>query len=138
MKLFKTLLFISFFGLIISCDNKEKKVLDSLKPISSNSLERVEPPNWFIGFKDISLQLLVKEENIGIYKPSISYNGVIIEKVHTARSKNYLFIDLKIDKTTKPGKFDIIFTSENGDKKTHTYQLKSREKPAENYIGLPL
>jgi glycosidase len=134
MKLFKVLLWISFFALMYSCDNK-KQVLEAIKPLSNNSLERVEPPNWFIGFKDVSLQLLVKEKGIGSFKPSISYNGVVIEKVHTARSKNYLFIDLKIDKTTKPGEFDILFTSENGDKKAHTYQLKAREKPAENYIG---
>ena len=117
-----------------SCDNK-KQAFDSIKPVSNNSLERVEPPNWFIGFKDVSLQLLVKEKGIGSFKPSISYKGVVIEKVHTARSKNYLFIDLKIDKRTDPGKFDIIFTSENGDIKAHTYQLKAREKPSENYIG---
>ena len=134
MKLFKALLCISFFALMYSCDNK-KQVLEDIKPLSNSSLERVEPPNWFIGFKDVSLQLLVKEKGIGSFKPSISYNGVVIEKVHTARSKNYLFIDLKIDKTTKPGKFDILFTSENGDIKAHTYQLKAREKPSENYIG---
>ena len=134
MKFFKALLGISIFGLMYSCDNK-KQAFDSIKPVSNNSLERVEPPNWFIGFKDVSLQLLVKEKGIGSFKPSISYKGVVIEKVHTARSKNYLFIDLKIDKRTDPGKFDIIFTSENGDIKAHTYQLKAREKPSENYIG---
>jgi|SaaInl3SG_22_DNA_1037383.scaffolds.fasta_scaffold01524_7 neopullulanase len=134
MKLVKALLCLLIFGLLYSCDNK-KQAFDSIKPVSNNSLERVEPPNWFIGFKDVSLQLLVKEKGIGSFKPSISYKGVVIEKVHTARSKNYLFIDLKIDKRTDPGKFDIIFTSENGDIKAHTYQLKAREKPSENYIG---
>jgi len=134
MKLVKALLCLLIFGLMYSCDNK-KQAFDSIKPVSNNSLERVEPPNWFIGFKDVSLQLLVKEKGIGSFKPSISYKGVVIEKVHTARSKNYLFIDLKIDKRTSPGKFDIIFTSENGDIKAHTYQLKAREKPSENYIG---
>jgi glycosidase len=134
MKLVKALLCLLIFGLLYSCDNK-KQAFDSIKPVSNNSLERVEPPNWFIGFKDVSLQLLVKEKGIGSFKPSISYKGVVIEKVNTARSKNYLFIDLKIDKRTSPGKFDIIFTSENGDIKAHTYQLKAREKPSENYIG---
>jgi glycosidase len=134
MKLVKALLCLLIFGLMYSCDNK-KQAFDSIKPVSNNSLERVEPPNWFIGFKDVSLQLLVKEKGIGSFKPSISYKGVVIEKVNTARSKNYLFIDLKIDKRTSPGKFDIIFTSENGDIKAHTYQLKAREKPSENYIG---
>ncbi|MCL7763568.1 glycoside hydrolase family 13 protein [Polaribacter sp. Z014] len=98
-------------------------------------IERVEPPNWFIGFKDTSLQLLVKEENIGFATPSISYEGVSIEKVNKARSNNYLFIDLIIDKSTNPGVFNIDFNFTDGAKKTHTYELKSREKNAEDYIG---
>ena len=135
MKIFKTLLWILVFGCVISCSDKEKQVSDSVVPVSNKSLERVEPPNWFVGFKETSLQLLVKEKNIGQFKPSISYKGVTIEKVHTARSENYLFIDLIIAPTTQPGKFDIIFTSEKGLKKTHTYEVKSREKPAEKYVG---
>lgn len=135
MKLFKTLLFISILKLLVSCNEREEGVLESLRPIANNSLERVDPPNWYIGFKDISLQLLVKEENIGNYKPSISYPGVVIEKVHKAKSENYLFIDLRIDTITKPGKFDIVFTSKEGNKKVHTYELKEREKSTEKHIG---
>ena len=135
MKLCKTLLFISLFGFIVSCNKREDKVSYSFKPLTNNSLERVEPPNWFIGFKEISLQLLVKDPTIGLSKPSVSYAGVSIEKIHKARSKNYLFIDLKIHSSTKPGKFDIVFTFDNGSKKTHTYELKARQKSADNYVG---
>ena len=135
MKLCKTLLFISLFGFIVSCNKREDKVSYSFKPLTNNSLERVEPPNWFIGFKEISLQLLVKDPTIGLSKPSVSYAGVSIEKIHKARSKNYLFIDLKIHTSTKPGKFDIVFTFDNGSKKTHTYELKARQKSADNYVG---
>ncbi len=128
-----------FLGVIIitlfSCNKEENKKNVSVVSISNTRLERVEPTNWWVGFKNTSLQLLVKEENIGNSKPSISYAGVTIEKVNKARSKNYLFIDLKIDKTTKPGKFDIIFNLNDGTKKTHTYELKSREKLADEYVG---
>jgi glycosidase len=101
----------------------------------SNEIERIEPPNWFIDFKDTSLQLLVKEDNIGVAIPSISYAGVTIEKVNKAKSNNYLFIDLKIDKIAKAGKFIIDFTFEDGTKKRHTYQLKLREKSSDAYVG---
>ncbi|QTE22460.1 glycoside hydrolase family 13 protein [Polaribacter cellanae] len=120
---------------IFSCKNEETKENTPKISISNTSLERVEPPNWFIGFKNSSLQLLVKEPNIGNFTPSISYKGVSIEKVHTAKSPNYLFIDLKIDASTKAGKFDIVFKDKKGTKKTHTYELKKREKPADNYVG---
>jgi len=121
--------------LIFSCKNEEIKTNLSDVSISNTSLERVEPTNWWVNFKDTSLQLLVKENNIGNSKPSLSYDGVSIEKVHKAKSQNYLFIDLNIDKTTKAGKFDIIFTFDDDTKKTHTYELKERQKSAEDYKG---
>ncbi|AUC86650.1 alpha-amlyase [Polaribacter sp. ALD11] len=129
-------IFYSFsIFIFISCSNTENQKNVSEVSISKTSLERVEPPNWWIGFKDTSLQLLVKEDNIGNSEPSISYAGVSIKKVNKANSKNYLFLDLKIDKSTKAGKFDIVFTFKEGTKKTHTYELKSREKSADDYIG---
>ena len=135
MKLCRNIfLFISIL-IFFSCNNSESSKNVSAVSISNTSLERVEPPNWWIDFKDTSLQLLVKEPNIGNSIPSISYSGVTIEKVHKARSENYLFIDLNIDKTTAAGSFDILFTFEDGSKKTHTYQLKGRQKLAEDYQG---
>ncbi|WP_299667738.1 glycoside hydrolase family 13 protein [uncultured Polaribacter sp.] len=134
MKLLKNILLICLVFLF-SCKSEESKEHISEVAITQTSLEKVEPPNWFVDFKDTSLQLLVKEPNIGQFTPSISYEGVSIEKVHKAKSKNYLFIDLNINKQTKPGKFDIAFIDKNGTRKTHTYELKSREKLADNYVG---
>lgn len=135
MKLFRNILFSMSVLFFFSCDS-EKTIKNVYEvSLSNTSLERVEPPNWWVNFKDTSLQLLVKEPDIGNSIPSISYAGVTIQKVNKAKSKNYLFIDLNIDKNTKPGKFDILFTFENGSKKAHTYQLKERQKPAEAYKG---
>jgi glycosidase len=131
----RNVIFFFLCIVLISC-NKEKAIKkDAFVSISNSSLERVEPTNWWIDFKDSSLQLLVKEDNIGNAIPSISYEGVSIKKVHKATSKNYLFIDLNIDKTTKAGKFDIVFKLEDNSEKTHTYELKSREKSSNEYIG---
>jgi glycosidase len=118
-----------------SCNTVESPKNDAVVSISHSSLERVEPTNWWVGLKNTSLQLLVKEDSISKAKPSISYAGVSIIKVHKARSENYLFVDLNIEASTKAGKLDIVFAFENGTKKTHTYELKSREKSAEDYIG---
>ncbi len=136
MKLFRNILsLLLFIALFFSCKNEESLKNVSEVSVSNTTLERVEPPNWWIGFKNTTLQLLVKDDNIGVSKPSINYRGVTIDKFHTARSKNYLFIDVTIDETAKAGKFDIIFTFDDNFKKTHTYELKSREKSAESYKG---
>lgn len=100
-----------------------------------SQIERVEPPNWWIGFKNANLQLLVKEKGIGDFIPQINYPGVTIEKVNQADSPNYVFIDLSISENTKPGNFDIVFQDANGNKKTHKYELKSRIQSPQDFIG---
>ncbi len=133
----KKIILIALFFIAISCGekNNDSSVENIIQEVSNESLNRVEPPNWWVGFKNTQLQLLVHHDNIGSTIPKISYPGVTVNKVHQADSPNYLFVDLDIDSTTKPGKFDIVFKGKNGNEKTHTYELKSRVKPAEDFIG---
>ena len=112
---------------------KQKMTSESFKEF--NEIERVEPSNWWVGFKNETLQLLVKDANIYTASIEISYEGVTIKNVVKGTSPNYLFIDLNISPETKPGKFNIHFTFDSGEEKIQTYELKSRIKPAEDYIG---
>ena len=73
MKQIKNILLSFFIIVIVSCNNEKFTENISKVSITNTSLEKVEPINWWVGFKDTSLQLLVKEENIGNSKPSISY-----------------------------------------------------------------
>lgn len=103
--------------------------------VEYNEIERLEPSNWWVGFKNQKLQLLVKDKNISSAKVEMSYEGVMVDSIAKGTSPNYLFIDLIISDSTKPGKFNIHFKFKNGEEKTQTYQLKSRVKAAEDYIG---
>ncbi|WP_026934064.1 glycoside hydrolase family 13 protein [Christiangramia echinicola] len=102
---------------------------------SYSQIDRVEPPNWWVGFEESNLQLLVYGENIGKATPVINYDGVTIEKVNQAKSPNYLFIDLNISENTEQGTFDLILEMPDGKKETYDYELKQRTRPAEDYIG---
>jgi len=127
---------LCFLISIISCKESEQEMnQNESMEISNSKLERVEPPHWWIGFKDQSLQLLIKDDNIGAFKPEINYSGVSIEKVHSASSKNYLFIDLKISDKEKAGNFDIEFSNDDGVEKRHTYELKERLKSSDDFKG---
>ncbi|GAA4301481.1 cyclomaltodextrinase N-terminal domain-containing protein [Aestuariibaculum suncheonense] len=116
---------------------EEKEIVSYTEVMISefNDVERIEPLNWWVGFKNQDLQLLVKSPGISLAHPEINYSGVKIEAVHKGESRNYLFIDLQIDEQTKPGKFNIDFKFENGEEKHQTYELKSRVKPSEDYMG---
>ena len=136
MKTLKQILIVLFI-INVSCKEKtseENVVFETVTEIK-NDIQRLEPPNWWIDFKNQNLQLLVKHPNIGSATPKISYHGVSLEKYHKADSPNYLFLDLDISETAKAGKFNIRFKLKDGSELIQTYELKSREKSAEDYIG---
>jgi|TARA_B110000263_G_scaffold250193_1_gene271461 glycosidase len=136
--LFKLLILYLLF-ISVSCKQKSNETVEA-DPIpqtikESYDLERIEPPNWWIGFKNPKLELLIKHPNISMSTPEINYAGVSIKEIHIADSPNYLFMDLNIDESTKAGKFNITFKFDNDKELIHTYELKSREKQAEDYLG---
>jgi glycosidase len=85
--------------------------------------------------KNPNLQLLINGNNIGETTPQINYPGVIINKVSKADSKNYLFIDLLVDKTAKPGIMGIIFKKDGKELYSYQYELKKREQDAAQFKG---
>lgn len=92
----------------------------------SANVNRIDPPMWWTGFENPNLQLMVYGDDITLLTPIINYEGVSIEAITRAQSPNYLFIDLKIDKNTKPGNFDIQFKKENKIVSTYLYSLNER------------
>ena len=135
----KALPFLVFF-LIISCNeaskenNLQKQSTESFAEI--NDIQRIEPPNWWVGFKNNQLQLLVHHPNITEYRPSVNYAGISVEEVSKGdNSNNYLFIDLLISEGASAGKFNIRFKNDKDVELIATYELKDRLKEAEDYVG---
>ncbi|WP_296380566.1 glycoside hydrolase family 13 protein [Winogradskyella sp.] len=122
-----------------SCKEKTSNEVESFASteliVESNEIDKVEPPHWWIGFKNQKLQLLVKHPNIGSATPEISYSGVSLVKINKADSPNYLFLDLDISKVTKAGKFNIVFKQEDGTELVQTYELKERQRSSDDYVG---
>lgn len=136
----KLSLVVTFFSIVLMSSCKEKADSTTTeaenKPVvEANEINRIEPPNWWIGFKNSKLQLLVKHPNIGNAKVEISKPGISLKEVHKADSPNYLFLDLEIAESASPGKFNIVFKQEDGTELNQTYELKAREKSAEDYVG---
>ena len=90
-------------------------------------LDRVEPPSWWIGFKNKSLQLLVHGPNIGLTTPELKYAGVVLEKVNTVANPNYLFLDLTVTDKAKAGIFTILFKQKGKKVAQYEYRLEARK-----------
>jgi len=134
---------IILLSMSFACQNETNKKEASSKEAEEQVLEnidnydkpnRVEPPHWWTGFENDSLQLLVHADNIKEAEVEMDYPGVELLKVNKADSPNYLFLDLKINEAAKPGKFNIKLKTDSNSY-AFTYQLKDRNRKGKDYIG---
>ncbi|MDG1571824.1 glycoside hydrolase family 13 protein [Robiginitalea sp. M366] len=96
---------------------------------------RVEPPNWWVGMRDNSLQLLVHGPGMASATPTLDYPGVTMEAWHPGASPNYLFIDLQIGEDARPGTLLLTLERSGTPPLEVAYPLQAREKPAAAYTG---
>lgn len=110
--------------------------LFALISISTNAqIERVEPPNWWKGFKNQNLQIMLYGPGMGQAVPVIKQKGVELQKVHQADSENYLFLDILIQDQAETGIFDITLTYPDGESESYAYELKERVRPSTDFTG---
>jgi neopullulanase len=90
-------------------------------------LKKIEPPYWWVGMKNSSLQLLVYGIDISKSSPEISYPGVRIKEIKRVENPNYLFIYLDISNEARAGNMNIQFRLPGGKTIQHNYALHSRK-----------
>lgn len=90
------------------------------------------PTNWFVGMKWNTVQVMVHSEgdlNVWADKSLIKINhpGVTLKKVHRPQNRKYVFLDLEIAPTAKPGMVKIDFGFiDLKEKFTTNFELKPR------------
>src|SRR5437868_6636532 len=75
------------------------------------------PTNWWTGMKWSRLQVMVHGDKIADNFPAIKMGpggiklaaGVKLTRIERVENPNYIFLDLLIDATAKPGKFSFPF-----------------------------
>lgn len=100
-------------------------LLSGVSPTKAQ-VERIEPLHWWAGMNNPNVQLIVYGKNLSGSEVLIDYEHVALTKVHQVENKNYLFLDLVIDKKAKPGTFSILFKKEGKQVARHNYELKER------------
>jgi glycosidase len=72
--------------------------------LSAADTVKMYPSHWWVGMKNPQLQVMLQAPEIGKKtKVTLHYAGVKINKIQSPENTNYLFIDLLISPTTKPG-----------------------------------
>ena len=103
--------------------------------IGTAQVDRIEPPSWWTGMKNTSLQLMVHGQDIADYRVNIAYPGVSLVSVDRTTNNNYLFINLDLDPATEAGTFAIEFIKDDKTVYTHEYELLQRQEGSADRKG---
>lgn len=108
-------------------------MVGSLTAAPKVKIDKVDPPYWYAGMKNTSLQLMLYGQGIGEATVSTDAEGVKVDSVVCLDSKNYLFVYLNIA-GAQPGTVNL--TVQQGKKKTVLpYELRRREKASSERVG---
>lgn len=102
----------------------------SKAPVVTN----VEPPCWWVGMHNDTLQIMVSGPDIAIANASISYPGVRLAEQVALESPNYKLLYVVIGDDARPGSVPIGFTAK-GKTTTIEYPLLARDRDAASYTG---
>ena len=96
----------------------------------SQQIERIEPPFWWEGFKNTSLQLLVYGENISNLDFNIKSDIVELISVEKAENPNYIFLNIEVNDKGISGDFDIDYGG-----KSIKYNINKKELDSDRHFG---
>ncbi|MDE6299503.1 MAG: glycoside hydrolase family 13 protein, partial [Muribaculaceae bacterium] len=94
----------------------------------------IEPPYWWTGMKNDTLQIMLTGPGIARANASIDYKGVRMAEQISLDSPNYKLLYLVIGKDALPGTMEIIL-SEGKKKSKIPYELKRRDKGMPDHGG---
>lgn len=98
--------------------------------IELNAQVKAYPSHWWVGMKHNSLQVMLHASSDLSKSVKVKYPGIVVTNVHQPENKHYLFVDLLLLPTVKPGTFDFVFE----DGSSLKYELKSRLNKSEKAL----
>ncbi len=97
---------------------------------------KIHPPNWWVGMKHSTLQLMVYGEEIGSYAVELIYPGIKLKSVVKATSPNYLFLNVEIEPTAQPGTLSFKFSSQKTNNRfKKSFSFLERDQEADAFRG---
>ncbi len=97
-------------------------------------LNKVEPPNWWTGMKNDTVQLMIYGSGLSGSTVSSSANGITVLRIEPVANPSYAFVTILIDSGLAGGTYPLQF--KNGDDTvTLHYPVYTRENPDGRYRG---
>ncbi len=109
-------------------------ILLTLTSIQGANPDKIDPPFWYTGMHNSELQLMIYGKEIGNTSVTVEYPGVSLSSVVRLDSPNYLLVYLHLNKSVKPGKVKLTFST-GKNKIIQEYELKERARKGDEHKG---
>ena len=70
-------------------------------------VNRIDPPNWWVGMNWNKVKLMVYGQNLFNIKARFNSELIKVVKIHQNNNLNYAFIDIEIDPQSAPGDYQL-------------------------------
>ena len=97
-------------------------------------IDKIEPPNWWIGMKSDSLQLMLYGENLIDLKVTCKDHNFKIANIYLTQNGLYAFLDVRLGKKLLPGDYELYCSNRYGETKIK-YELLKRLSEKGRYQG---
>ncbi|MCF8241352.1 MAG: cyclomaltodextrinase N-terminal domain-containing protein [Melioribacteraceae bacterium] len=120
MKIFNAFFLILFLTIVVNAQSPE--------------INKIEPPNWWIGMKLNRIQLMVYGENLTGISAKFNNDNITVDKIHELENHTCTFIDITIPANLEPGDFNLIIENNYG-KTEHAFPIFARENNQKHFQG---
>ncbi|MFT4178897.1 MAG: glycoside hydrolase family 13 protein [Thermomonas sp.] len=101
----------------------------------AQTVERIEPANWWVGMVHHEVELMVHGKGIAATEPRITREGVKLVGVQRSDNPNYLFVTVDVAADARPGDVVIDFQRKGRTTATHTWRIDAREPGSAQRTG---
>lgn len=110
-------------------------MITSMTSTAKPKIDRIEPPYWWTGMEQDTLQLMVYGPRIADSDVTLQYPGVTLAETVRLENPDYLLLYLDITKAAGPGTMKLTFAGKKGKPTVVDYQLKKRDRKGDEYAG---
>jgi len=97
-------------------------------------IDKIEPPNWWVGMKTNQIQLMLYGENLKNIKAEINTDNIKIRKVHKIENDSYSLIDINILEDCSAGNYTFTLKN-NRNSLSFSYPIYERDSRSNKHQG---
>ena len=117
---------------LVGCNCKQSSALSALPDSTVIEINKIDPPHWYVGMKNPSLQVMLYGQGLGSVK-DVVVEGAALDSVVYLDSPNYLLVYMNVAQA-QPGEVTLNLLFDEC-KQVIPYELRSRDKAPEERIG---